>query len=137
MGEPIDRSKSPFVSETTFEELFPNFEDVIVEGTIGESAYKRGPIRWSLRERGGLIRCPNSRCWSGGFVVDSAAGDMQREGVAEKSVRIRCVGRENSYKGRRTGQPCPYSMEGTITMKFKSSTPGSGDWDIQAPPKQA
>jgi hypothetical protein len=126
MGEPIDRSRSPFISETTFEKLFPNLEDVVVEGTIGESAHKRDPIRWSLRERGGLIRCPNSRCWSGGFEIDFAAGDMKREGVAEKTVRIRCVGRENSYKGRRTGQPCPYSMEVTIKMKFKSATLGSG-----------
>jgi hypothetical protein len=124
MGEPMDRTKSPFVSQTTFEGLFPNLEDVIVEGTVGESAYNRDPIRFSLRERGGLIRCPNSKCWSGGFEVDFPAGDMQREGVTEKAVRIRCAGRENSYKGRRSGQPCPYSMEGTIKLKPKAAAPG-------------
>jgi hypothetical protein len=43
MGEPMDRTKSPFVSQTTFEGLFPNLEDVIVEGTVGESAYNRDP----------------------------------------------------------------------------------------------
>lgn len=127
MGEPMDRSKSPFVSQTTFEGLFPDLEDVIVEGTIGESAYNRDPIRFSIRERGGLIRCPNSKCWSGGFVVDFPAGDMHREGLAEKTVRIRCAGRENSYKGRRSGQPCPYSMEGTIKLKPKAAAPGSAD----------
>ena len=127
MGEPMDRSKSPFVSQTTFEGLFPDLEDVIVEGTIGESAYNRDPIRFSIRERGGLIRCPNAKCWSGGFVVDSPADDMQREGVTEKTVRIRCEGRENSYKGRRSGQACAYSMEGIIKLKPKDAASGSAD----------
>jgi hypothetical protein len=119
MGEPMDRFKSPFVSPTTFEGLFPNLEDVIFRGTVGESAHNRDPIGFSLRERGGLIRCPNSKCWSGGFVVDDPADDMQREGATEKDVRIRCEGRVNSYKGHRLGQPCPYSIEGKIELKFK------------------
>jgi hypothetical protein len=124
VGEAMDRSKSPFVTETTFEESFPNLEDVIVDGTIGESAYNRDPVWFNLRGRGGLIRCPNSKCWSGGFVVDFPAGDMVREGVTEKTVRIRCGGRENSYKGHRSGQPCPYTMEGTIKLKSKAAAPG-------------
>ena len=123
MGEPMDRSKSPFVSQTTFEGLFPELEDVIFEGTIGESAFNRDPIRFSIRQRGGLIRCPNPKCWSGGSVVDSPADDMQREGAAENAVRIRCAGRENSYKGHRSGQPCPYSIEGTIKLKPKTASP--------------
>jgi hypothetical protein len=127
MGEPMDRFKSPFVSQTTFEGLFPNLEDVFVEGTLGESAYNRDSIRFSIRERGGLIRCPNSKCWGGGFVVDFPAGDMHREGVKEKDIRIPCAGRENSYKGRRSGQPCPYSMEATIKLKPKGAAPRSAD----------
>lgn len=123
MGQPMDRTKAIFVSQTTFAEAFPRLEDIIVEGTIGESAYERDPIRFSLRERGGLILCPNSNCWSGGFVVDFPAQDMVRECVAEKAVRIRCEGRVNSYKGHRAGQSCPYSLAGTIKLKTKAVPP--------------
>ena len=60
-------------------------------------------------------------------MVDSPADDMQRVGVTEKTVRIRCAGRENSYKGRRSGQACPYSMEGIIKLKPKDAVSGSAD----------
>lgn len=120
MGELMDRSNNPFITQTTFADLFPDFEDVIVEGTIGESPYNRSPIRFSIRERGGVIRCPNTKCWSGGFIVDFPAGEMQREGLTEKNVRIGCLGRENSYKGRRPGNTCGYAIEGIITFKPKA-----------------
>jgi hypothetical protein len=119
MGEPMDRSKSPFVSQTTFEALFPNLQDVVVEGTIGEYVYDRSPVRFSIRERGGLITCPNPKCWSGGFAVDFPAKDMHREGLTEKTIRIHCAGRQNSHKGRRSGNPCGNSLEGKITLKHK------------------
>ena len=126
MGEPMDRTRSPFVTQTTFDATFPGLEDAIVEGTIGESAYPRNSIRFTIHGRGGSIHCPNPKCWSGGFIVDFPAEDMKRKGIPEMAVRIRCEGRENSHKGRRTGQPCPYSLEGTIKLVPKASAPDSG-----------
>jgi hypothetical protein len=120
MGESMDRSNNPFITQTTFGDLFPDLDDVLVEGTIGESPYDRSTIRFSIRQRGGVVRCPNSKCWGGGFVVDFPAGEMQREGLTEKNIRIRCLGRENSDKGRRSGNSCGYSMEGIITFKAKA-----------------
>jgi len=44
----------------------------------------------------------------------------------EKTVRLRCGGYVNSYKGHRAGQPCSYTVEGTIKMKPKSPAHDSG-----------
>ena len=123
MGEPIDRSKSPFVSQSTFGQLFTGVEDVVFEGTIGDLPYNRKPIGFSIRERGGLIRCPDPKCWSGGFEVDYAASDVLRAGLTEQTVKLRCVGHVNSYKGRRAGQPCSYSVEGIIRLKPRAAAP--------------
>ena len=125
MGEPIDSSKSPFVSESSFDQLFPNMDDVVFEGMIGDSPYNRSPIGFSIRERGGLIRYPDPKCWSGGFEVDYAASDAMRERLTETIVRLRCVGHVNSYKGRRAGQPCSYSAEGVIKFRPKAPAPGA------------
>ena len=126
MGELADRSQNPFITQTTFEALFPELEDVVVEGTIGESLHNHCPIRFSMRARGGTIRCPNPKCFGGGFTVDHEAGDMKRAGVSEKTVQMNCLGSVNSYKGRRLGQPCPYSVQGTVTLKPKSTTTETG-----------
>jgi len=123
MGEPIDRSQSPFVIQSTFGQLYPDMDDVVFEGTIGDMPHNRRPIGFSIRERGGLIRCPDPKCWGGGFEVDYAASDAMREGLTEKAVQVQCVGHVNSYKGRRAGQPCSYSAEGVIKLKPKAAAP--------------
>lgn len=122
MGEPMDRSNRVFARSGTFESVFPDLEDAVVEyyetdlGRPSPSTYNR---RHSLKLLGGLIRCGNSLCHRGGYEVDWDVHDMRREGAAQKEFVKRCPGDEGSPKGRRHGRDCLRSLHYRITLKYK------------------
>ncbi len=123
MGEPMDRSKRAFVQfDSTFEQAFPTLDDAMIRFTE-EFGYgeKTRPGKWSYREKGGLMPCWNSKCRRGGYEFDFIIRGMIREQVGTQKIELSCPGDEGSLKGRKRGDPCMCSIEGTITLIPRSA----------------
>jgi hypothetical protein len=125
MGEPMDRSRRVFVQLGPFEEAFPTLEEATIEYTESESGIKKRSGKWYLSQDGGLMECRNPRCRRGGYEFDREVQKMVREHATEMKIELSCRGDEGSPKGRRRGQRCSYSVEGTVTVKYKPPTPAN------------
>ena len=121
MGEPMDRSRRVFGTLSSFDKVFPQLEDALVQFTEYELASEKRNGTHSLRAWGGLMHCGNSRCRRGGYEVDRVVSEMIRENVTEKEFELRCPGDEGTPKGRKRGQNCYRSIKGKVTLKYKTT----------------
>lgn len=125
MGEPMDRSKRIFQTQVkSFEEAFPTLEGAVLEYIEFEYGEPKGGRRkFDLRrERGGVLRCGNRLCYRGGYEIDEEVHKMLPEGLTAKHIDLSCRGDEGTPKGGRIGRSCAWSIEGTLTLKFKAPT---------------
>lgn len=123
MGTPMDRTNRVFVHLSTFEEVFPELEDVKIEYTESghfDYPHSQGSTRvHSVRRQGGLIRCSNTFCRQGGYEMDFDIHDMIRDGVSEREGHKMCAGSEGSPKLRRIYRKCFNSINYKIILVHK------------------
>lgn len=120
MGTPMDRTNRLFGELSTFDEVFPELEDAIIEYT--ESGRFSDPLSTrvhSVRRQGDLIRCSNNSCRQGGFEMVSDIYDMIRDNVSERQGYKICAGSEGSPKLRRVDRPCSNSINYKIILVHK------------------
>ncbi|MDD5589084.1 MAG: hypothetical protein PHP92_03470 [Candidatus Nanoarchaeia archaeon] len=126
MGEPMDRSGRIFASRGTFDEVFPNFEDVIIDVTeSGDGLFYPGigsdnkSRKHSVKERGGLIGCSNPSCKQGGFEMDFIIHNMVRKNETTRIDSMFCAGWEGSKKLRYKHNKCMNKIDYKITIIYK------------------
>ncbi len=100
----MDRSNRVFGYQTTFEQAYPDLEDVIVEYKqymMGSPAGqgKDLPERHSIRNSGGVIPCDNSLCNNGGFEVDLRIPEVLSSSD-DKPKSMKCSGHEKMGRGQ-------------------------------------
>lgn len=114
-----------FSTKTSFDEAFPEIEDIVVEVVeVGE-----GVGRWSDEERariyskshlpGEYIDCSNSRCYNGGVSIGSIIRAMLRKHDTDHQVSKMCQGYEGSPKGRRRYRSCRNHFDVKVSIKYK------------------
>lgn len=123
MGTPMDRTNRVFAQLSTFDDVFPELEDVEIEYTeSGHFEYpgSQGSTRvHSVRRQGGLIRCSNPACRQGGYEMDFDIHDMIRGGVSEREGHKMCAGSEGSPKLRRIYRKCLDAISYKIKLVHK------------------
>jgi len=123
MGEPMDRSNRVSLKLGSFDEVFPELEDVVVEFVESDFLLETRSGTWHLHWEGGLMPCGNPSCRRGGYEVDRIGiREMLRTGELQKEIKIYCGGDEGSPQGRRIGRRCQRSIEGTVTLRLKVPT---------------
>jgi hypothetical protein len=122
MGEPMDRSRRVFGSLATFDEVFPELEDVLVEFVERDFVFEKRSGTWHLHGQGGVMPCGNPSCRRGGYELDKDIRLMLRAGVLQKTIQLSCRGDEGSPQGRKIGRKCERSIEGTVTLRLKAPT---------------
>lgn len=120
----MDRSNRVFAPATSnFSEAFPMLEDALFRYTEYDFGNEEPCGVFSLRRDGGLLRCRNPRCERGGYEIDHEVHLMMHSNLTERQVNLHCRGDEGTPKGHRRGKSCPRSVKGTITIKYKQSSP--------------
>jgi len=120
-GEPIDRSRRVFGSLRSFDEVFPELDDVVLEFVEKDFLFEKRSGTWHLHGQGGLMPCGNPSCRRGGYELDRNLRQMLRAGVLQKTIEVSCRGDEGSPQGRKIGRGCERSIEGTLTLLLKAS----------------
>lgn len=119
-----ERSEGRFrVFGVSFEEAFPELEDVVVEWEelgedgppmLGEKkrmSYKAGCLQ-------GIIRCGNPSCQGGGLEVGLAISRAVQEGQTERTGVLVCSG----WEGKE--QPCIRSVTYRVQLIYKRGSGG-------------
>jgi hypothetical protein len=119
MGEVMDRSRRVFGHLDTFENVFPTVEEAVVEFTESDFGVTKRTGRFHMHYEGGLMACGNPCCRRGGYEFDRELGEMIRNYVAEKSIRLSCRGDEGSPKGRKIGRRCTLSVDAIIRIRYR------------------
>ncbi len=100
----MDRSNRVFVQQTSFDQAYPELQDVIIEYKqymLGSPAGqgKDLPERHSVRNHGGVIRCNNPLCNNGGFEVDLRISEALAD-PSEEPKQMKCSGHEKMGRGQ-------------------------------------
>src|SRR5689334_8603120 len=101
--DPMDRTNRVFGRTSSFEEAYPDLQDVIVnykQYMMGSPAGsgKDVPEYHSIRNHGGVIRCNNALCNKGGFEVDRHISEATTE---ESELKLMsCSGHEKMGRGQ-------------------------------------
>lgn len=119
MGTPMDRTNRLFGDLSTFDEVFPELEDVIIEYTESGRFYSKSPRVHSVRSSGDLIHCSNTLCRQGGFEMVSDIHGMIRDNVSERGGYKICAGSEGSPKLQRVYRPCSNAINYKIKLVYK------------------
>ena len=126
-------SEFVFSRKVSFDEAFPEIEDVVIEVTEkGTGVRHRGPddpkhIYRKPHLPGEYVDCSNSLCYNGGVSVGSIIRDMVREHATERETSEVCRGYEGSPKGRRKYRKCMnfFQVKIGITYKEQATNPAS------------
>ena len=112
--------KRPFIGTlTSFEGVFPQLEDAVVDYTEFDFGEKTRESSHSMRHDGPRIRCGNSRCQRGGYNLQWTLEEVIRKGQRNVAIDLSCHGDEGTPKGKRIGQSCLHSIKGHMTIKYK------------------
>jgi hypothetical protein len=112
-----------FSRKGTFEEAFPEIDEVVVEfeehGHVPRAyQHKRKYTKDNLGE---YIDCSNPPCYDGGFSI----GRILREMVAKRQTKLEttkcCQGNEASPKGKRIYRSCANFFKVKVNIKYKGS----------------
>ena len=105
----------------SFEEAFPNIEEIKIEGTEGSlgSGFSSGGKRvLNKKNLGGLEPCSNSVCEKGGYQLGDFISEMYHKKKTSKEDTIMCKGHENM--GRDQSRECLNGFSVKIEIKYKS-----------------
>ena len=120
----FNRSSFVFGQKSTFEQAFPQINDITVR--VREIGYGMPPgyetRLYSKQDLCEYVNCRNYSCYNGGVRV----GDMIRDMIRERKTHLEgskyCQGYEGSPKGRRRYRSCTNSFEVVIDIEYKEKT---------------
>jgi hypothetical protein len=121
----FNESNLVFGRKVTFDEAFPQIEDLKVEviesghGIIGQS---RKSFYRKQYFPGEYINCSNPLCYNGGFSIGSILREMVSNKQTELETTESCQGYEGSPKGRRKYKGCLNFFKIKISIKYKENT---------------
>jgi len=103
-------------SPVSFEEAFPDIEEIKIEGTEGDIAQKH---KISLNKDNLGISCSNSLCRDGGYGIELGdfISEMYRNRETSKEGIISCKGHENMGRGQT--RRCLNHMHIKVKIKYK------------------
>lgn len=108
--------------QISFEEAFPEIEDVNVEvketGKMYFKEWDEVTKTYRKQELGEYINCTNHLCYNGGFSIGDILREMIREGQTELKTNKFCKGYESSPKGRRHSS-CVNYFEIKVHIEYK------------------
>jgi len=118
-----------FGRKVSFDEEFPQIEDVVVEVTESGHGVRRGSKKIHRKQRlREHINCNNPICHGGGFSIGAILREMVRSQQTELETTETCQGYEGSPKGRREYGECPNFFEIKVSVKYKKVPPvGEGE----------
>ncbi len=109
-----------FADKVSFDEAFPEIEDVVVEvkepGNILRRESKGIHRKPYLGE---YIDCSNPLCHNGGFSIGTILREMVRDRQTELETYKICQGAEGSRKGRRKYRDCMNFLEIRVSIKYR------------------
>lgn len=114
-----------FSKKWSFEEAFPDIEDVQVEVTESEDMiWAKNPETLVYTKQhlpGEFINCSNTLCYSGGVSVGEILRNMVRNKQTETEVSSKCRGYEGSPKGKRKSRSCMHHFRIKVELKYKNA----------------
>jgi len=114
-----------FRRKGTFEEAFPQIEDITIEveetdfGMAGSGPNSRF-TKDNIKYMGEYVDCSNPLCYNGGVAVGSLIKDMIYSKQPELETTEICKGYEGSPKGRRKYGDCLHMFKVKIQIKYKN-----------------
>lgn len=120
----FNKTEFAFAKKTTFENAFPQIEDITVE--VVESG--DGVREWNAKRIykksniGEYVNCHNSLCYNGGFSLGNIIRHMVRDKKTELETTEFCQGYEGSPKGRRKYRNCMNCFDIKVVIKYKDET---------------
>ena len=120
----FQESKFVFANKVSFEEAFPEIEDLIVEvEESGQGVSERNCKRTYRKQNlpGEYINCSNPLCYNGGFSIGSILREMIRNRQTELETSELCQGNESSLKGRRIYRKCMNSFKIKVSIKYRET----------------
>jgi hypothetical protein len=124
----FEKSEYVFFQKASFEDVFPQIEELSVEVEENGKGVKTGfnKLIYTKKYIGEYINCRNPLCYNGGFSI----GEILREMVKNKKVDLAttrsCQGYEGSPKGRQRYKPCWNSFTIKVHIKYKEYNKGRG-----------
>jgi len=116
----------PFAKKVSFEEAFPEIEDVRVEvEEFGHGVYEenRRSVYPSKTHLGEYIDCRNPLCYNGGFSIGDILREMVAHGETELEIRKMCQGNEASPKGRKVYRKCLNMFTVKVSLTYRKPKP--------------
>jgi hypothetical protein len=121
MGTLRERGTPFFGTKSTFAGAYPSVERAIVRFTETDAGENPRERIHDLAD-GPRAACGNPRCRRGGYDFQPQFERMLSQGIESEAVDMSCMGDEGTPKGKRKGQSCLMSIEGTITITYKKPT---------------
>jgi len=117
-------SKYVFGKKVSFEEVFPEIEDIVVDveelcwGTNKQNC-KRTYTKRNFP--GEYIDCSNPLCYNGGFSIGKILRDMVKNRQTELETLELCQGYEGSSKGNKYYKKCLNQFKIKVSIKYKKT----------------
>lgn len=116
-SEVFNETKFPFTKKGSFDEAFPEIEDVTIE--VKEDGKKSSYSKqFGIEE---YIDCTNPLCYRGGFSIGSILREMVSKKQTELETSELCRGHEGSPKGKRIDRQCVNFFEIKVFIKYRES----------------
>ncbi|AKI97035.1 hypothetical protein [Kosmotoga pacifica] len=117
-------SKFLYSKKVSFEEAFPEIEDLTVE--VEETGHGVSELNRKRTYRkqyfpGEYIDCSNPLCYNGGFSIGSILREMVKKRQTELETLKLCQGHEGSPKGRRIYRKCMNFFKVKVSIKYKEA----------------
>ena len=111
-----------FGRKVSFDEAFPQIEDVVVEVKESGHGIRRDNRRvYRKPYLGEYIDCSNPICYNGGFSIGAILREMVRNRQAELETSKICQGYEGSPKGKRKYRDCVNFFKIKVSVKYKET----------------
>lgn len=120
----VFRDANPvFGEKSSFEEAFPDVEDIRIEVEIGTDGEGNDKQTYTKRNfPGEYIDCSESLCYNGGFSIGSILRDMVRECKTHRQGSEICQGYHGSPKGQRKYKECHNFFQYEVHIEYKENT---------------
>lgn len=115
-------SKYVFVNKVSFEEAFPEIEDIIITVEESGKGFDNLNNKHTYTKQnfpGEYIDCSNPLCYSEGFSLGKIIRNMVKEKKTELETLEICLGYEGSPKGKKYYRDCLNQFRVKISIKYK------------------
>ena len=114
-----------FGRKVSFDEAFPEIEDLTVEVEESESGISDLGKKYTFRKQDlpcEYIDCRNPLCYKGGFSIGSILHEMVRTKQTNLETSKVCQGNEGSPKGRKIYRSCMNFFKIKVSIKYKEKS---------------